>query len=266
MKNYNQETVLLTWTLKPNSKVSEWIFWHKWCLKPEERQKDYFYSILYYIIYSNFKNIVFCENSNYEFWNFITILKQLAKYYNKNLEIIQFQWNIDKVLDSHYWYWEWEITNYALENSKILQKSTGRYKITWRYIVENINDIIKFHKNDKNLFFRFVTYSLFSLNTMIFKISKKDYNKYLKDINNKLTSKILLETLYYKTLKNTDINIWQLKVKPYIIRRDYKSKKIKFFHKILFKIWCRSYNSNICNILEQLKNFTNIFRIKKGNG
>ena len=252
--DYNWETVLLTGCIEPTSKISIWKYWYKWSINVNERLKDYFFSIQYYIMYSDFKNIIFCDNSNYKCLEHISILKELANIYGKNLEVLQFEWDNVKITNTYYGYWEWEIINYALSNSKILWNCKSWYKITGRYIIENINDIIALHKDDKNLFFRLMfPYSFFSLCTALFKVSKEDYNKYLKDINCKLEAWTALESLYYKTLKKTNISVWNLKTIPHRLWRDSRYWEINKFHNVLLKLWLRNYNSKLWILLDYLK-------------
>ena len=243
---YEWETVLLTGTINPNTKVREWKYWHKWSISINERIIDYYISIQFYIAYSNFKNIVFCENSNYERNEQIKSLNKIAKACNKNLEIIQFEWNKNALLKTYYWYWEWEIINYALSKSKILPKCKNRYKITWRYIIENINNIIEYNKKDNNLFFRLMfSFNFHTICTALFKTNNETYNKYLYNINDKLEPQVALEELYYKVLKETDIKSWKLWEIPHRLWRDSERWKINIYHRLFFIAWCRNYKYNI---------------------
>ena len=247
------ETVLLTGTIKPNIKIRGWKYWYKWSIDVNERIMDYYISILFYITYSDFKNIVFCENSNYNFDTQITSLKKIAETCNKNLEIIQFKWNNDALQKTYYWYWEWEIINYALSKSEILQNCKNWYKITWRYIIGNINSILERNKKDDNLFFRLLFgFWLFTICTAFFKTNNITYNKYLYDINDKLKPWITLESLYYIVLKKSTIKSWKLSEIPYRIWRDSKYRNTNTYQKLAFYIWLWNYDGIMVRILENM--------------
>ena len=80
------QTLLLTWTIKPISEILSVNSYHSTSLDPEARYSQYIDTIIYYIVNSNFTHIVFCENSNYPIKDYPTILG-LAKIYNKLLWI-----------------------------------------------------------------------------------------------------------------------------------------------------------------------------------
>ena len=82
-------TILLTATIAPSSKVNN--------LKVTDidiRYKQYITNIIKYMMIPEVKNIIFCENSNYTILDYDMLL-QLAKYYNKNLEFLQFVGDVD---------------------------------------------------------------------------------------------------------------------------------------------------------------------------
>lgn len=193
--------LLLTWTVKPTAKIK--------CKTPAEldfskRKKEYLRGILYYIVESNFTKIVFCENSN-TFLNEYETLKEIANSFDKKLEILTFQWDISLTWLHSYGYWESEILDYAYEHSELLKSEVSFYKISGRYIVSNINAIIKDLSNYANYFHRpWLMWPLFSIATSFFKISRENYSlflyKKLRDFHIKNNSDLALEKIWYLLL------------------------------------------------------------------
>lgn len=175
----------------------------------DDREKQYIDALNYYIFNSDFKHIIFVDNSNHILpifkKNQIINNKWIIKINNKTIEYITFDWNkLTKMYG--YWYSESEILDYAMDNSVILknmQNNESFFKITWRYIIKNINNIIKI--SQEQLFFRWIRW--FSCITGIFKITKKDYltrlYKKVKEfyINNPNWF-ITLESVYYIILRD----------------------------------------------------------------
>lgn len=206
-------TLLLTWTIKPNNdrKHISTVLSDKNFFDPEYRLKDYISTILYYITQSDFDNIVFCENSNYEIKN-IGDIQNTAKLFNKKFELLQFEWDSEKVLQYSYHYWEAEIFDYAFENSILLSQSKSFFKSTWRYIVYNINQLIADYKDRDYFFYKWFWFtSILSINTAFFMVSSDFYRKYLykKQLayyskNHTSQSKFIpLEGVFYQLLKKT---------------------------------------------------------------
>ncbi len=236
--DYNGRTLLLTWTIAP----SNWIikFNYKNSLSPEKRLKEYENSIKYYIENSFFQKIVFCENSYYDCDNWKTEMYKFAKNNDKSLEILQFKWNVEKTLELSYSYGEWECIDYAFDNSKLLKESINRWKITWRYIVKNINDIVLSADRYENLLFKWLRpLWFFAIDTSIFKVSNVTYKKYLYDAKNDITKKNnkCIENIFYDRIRNKKINFWKLKVLP---KKDgYRDSwyEERFYHRYFLKIW-----------------------------
>lgn len=245
-------TLLLTGTITPSSKIENKSTND---LNIENRKKDYIRALLYYITQSHFENIVFCENSNTDIEEFKSI-KNIAKKFNKNLEILTFSWNVDLAIKYWYWAWESEIFDYFFENSKLLKDSDSFYKITWRYILRDINNIIKNTENIWNYFHKqWLFMTQFTLSTAFFKISKSNYKKYLykkqielykeidkKDYKNEIYFKnhFPLERVWYCLLRNELLEIKQTFSFPIF----YEYPKINShwfnnnFRDLIYKIYC----------------------------
>ena len=189
------------------------------------REKQYEDALKYYIYNSNFTHIVFIDNSNHVL-NFIKKLQPNKKNYyiinNKTIEYISYNWN--KLTEKFFYgYWEQEIMDYALDNSTILkklQKNDSFFKITWRYIIKNINHLID--RKEQELFFRWLWW--FSCVTAIFKITKWNFINYLYWKVRQFYIKfsqwhfITLETVYYIHLRNHIYNTVKVKYPIFIFR------------------------------------------------
>lgn len=175
-------TLLLTWTIKPNEKVlKQW--YNSFTINHKKRLKEYINSIIFYISQSDFNNIVFCENSNYNIpEKDLIILRDLSQYYNKKIELLQFSWNYDKIKEKWYNYWEWECIDYAFDNSILIKESSNWYKISWRYKFWNINNIINEWNDSAYYFYRFSFPFLYWVVTEIFKCTNEIYWKYLYNV------------------------------------------------------------------------------------
>ena len=252
--NISKNTLLLTWTINPQ-------IWktikYKNSLNPKVRIKEYIKSLFFYITISDFDNIVFCENSNYKCEEYMKNINHIAKLYNKNFEFLQFIWNHKETIQRKtYSYWEWEILDYAFNNSKLLKQSKSRYKITWRYIIYNINDIIKSSQNTENLLFRWLwSFSFFSIDTSLFKVSNEVYKKYLYDSKILTEKNKCVEKIFYEKLNWKDINFWKLEVLP---KKDWYWDDWHYeniYHHILLKLWFRNMKNIVMLFLSRLYNF-----------
>lgn len=208
------ESLLLTWTISPSRGQK----YQSASLSPEIRELQYFKSLVFYIAQSNFNKIVFCENSDYSFSNDrINNLKYLSELYKKEVELLHFRWDFERTNRLWYWYWEWECLDYAIDNSKILKDAKTFYKLTGRYIIWNINDILNIHKDSKNLFIRDIP-SYFTMNTAFFKMEVNLYKKYFynaKKFVNHLKNENF-ESAFYKIVydKNLFYCTQKLKILP----------------------------------------------------
>ncbi len=246
-------TLLLTWTIHPDLWNNH--DYRSWSLLPDIRWKDYLKTLIFYITLSNFDNIVFCENSFYDIWDDLDLLNTLSKDYGKCFEFLQFIWDNEKCKKINYWYGEGEIIDYAYDNSKLLKSSNGRYKITWRYIISNINKMLELHDWIDNLFFRNIP-EFSAINTAFFKTNNEDYKEFYN------LKKVLLDSwdkwralkyIYYeKILSMNSLNIWKLKDLPCRFNIQTKNKKSNFlkrdifrYEKIAFTLWLFSVNKTV---------------------
>jgi hypothetical protein len=101
---------------------------------PDERKRQYIDALNYYAKNTSLP-IVFAENSNTDIRFFLNSLP------NKNIEILTFDGNHDKIHGKGYG--EAEIIEYAVNNSKYIDKKTCIIKITGRLIINNIKGFIR---------------------------------------------------------------------------------------------------------------------------
>lgn len=201
-------TLVLTATITPLSSIENK---SSLDLNVDKRKKDYIRSLLYYISQSNFDNIIFCENSSTNIPEF-EALKTLACTFEKNLEILLFQWDQSLAINHGYGAWEAEILDYIFEHSHLLKSSDSFIKITWRYILKDINEITEWLKSVENYFHKqWLFMTQFTFSTAFFKISKENYEKYL-----------------YKK---------QIKCYQQIAKKDYKNKFFFRNHFPLERLW-----------------------------
>ena len=213
-------------------------------ISEDERLRQYLDTLIFYITKSNFSDIVFVDWSWYKV-NDLNYLVKLAKIYNKNLEILWFTNDWDKVVSKWKWYWENKIIEYAIKNSKLIDNHDTFFKVTWRYTVKNINEIVLNEKNRDNCFFKWY-YWKFYCNTAFFKVSKIFFQKYLFWIWELVNDKewIYLEHIYYDVLKKERKQISCFKVLPIMHWVSWWSWKkldqnpiVLLIIKILSKFW-----------------------------
>lgn len=247
------EILLMTWTISPSKTIN----YRSSTLSPVDRELQYFKSILYYITQSNFWKIVFCENSNHKFnEEKLWIIKFLSKLYNKEIELLCFKWDYRKTNELWYWYGEWECIDYAIDNSKLLKESKMFYKVTWRYIIWNINQMIDFYKKNNNIFIRYSILQYFAMDTAFFKIDKSLYKEFFYNaktmVNHQKNSfyetvfhSILLKNNLYKC--SSKINLLPIRINCNdnyfswnILRYSVTSRGKSRYDTIFLKLWLYS--------------------------
>lgn len=149
---------------------------------------------------TNFDIVIFCENSNFKY-NF----SNLTKKSKKKFEYLCFQGDFEKSNAYGKGYGKGEIISHALNNSKYLKNSESFYRL----IVENINDVLKNSKNNKNYFLN----DLFCANTLDTKFYKIKKNNYIKYFNNTYKivrdkEKYILENAFFDAFKSNKINFF----------------------------------------------------------
>lgn len=203
------ETILLTACINPNTD-------HQVSINDiETRLKSYQDALLFWIKDSNFKNIVFCENSLYPFDS--KKFDDLSDLYNKKFEFISLQGS-ELGKERGKGFLEGEMMEFALKNSKLLKSSESFYKVTGRLIIKNVNTLLKLHKNDPSVFLLAARKST-TIDTRFFKCSKEAFIHLLGNSYKSVFDKngYYLEHSYFDTIRNKNIQIKPFKLYPDII-------------------------------------------------
>lgn len=202
-ENVGNICLLITGCISPNKEQS-FLF-----LKDiEERLKQYIDSILYYLRYSSFKMIVYCDNSNFFYDNIDWICSE-AERHGKQFEWISFLGDDGKIVKCGKGYGEGEIIEYALENSKLLRESKAFFKVTGRLKVLNIDYILRRIKSEnKNYFNRDIYSGRKGIDTRFYCVNTEFYrNNLLKvyyglDVVNRSLENAFWDALKQKEYKN----------------------------------------------------------------
>lgn len=140
------DILLMTWSILVDKNLK---FHHH--IKSNERLREYMDAFLFYIKESNFMNIVYVDWNDYPV-DRLSFLMDLWSIYWKKVELISFKNNQSKIVEKWKWWWDQTIIEYAINNSELLSWCTNFYKVTWRYIVKNINDILRKNIEHDNVF------------------------------------------------------------------------------------------------------------------
>ncbi|SEW14430.1 hypothetical protein SAMN05428988_2454 [Chitinophaga sp. YR573] len=108
---------------------------------PAVRKEQYVDSILFYLEKPWLTAMIVCDNSGFDFSTVATI-QQLAASRNKQIELLSFEVDSDRVLKSGKGYGEGAIMNFILDNSHLIQQYDFFYKVTGRVKVTNIDEIV----------------------------------------------------------------------------------------------------------------------------
>ena len=105
------------------------------------RLNQYLEAIEFYIKYTKVKDIAFVENSNFTYD--YSDVYDLAKNHNKNIEILAFEGDHKKTSEYGKGYGEGEIIKYFYINSELLKRHGYFIKVTGRFKLLNIDEILK---------------------------------------------------------------------------------------------------------------------------
>jgi len=108
---------------------------------PSVRLKDYERALKWWLSNPHTPELIFCENSGYDLSSLAKICKEQNPY-NKKVELFSFDDNnYQRTLGKGYG--EIRTIAYALEHSKLINPDTMVFKITGRYYIANIKDMIQ---------------------------------------------------------------------------------------------------------------------------
>ena len=206
----------------------------------KERLNQYQSAITRYIEESVFNNIVFIENSGYEFD--YKKFEKLAEKNHKKFEFMQVETDIEKTIKLGKSYGEAILIKRGIEESKLLKKAKCIYKVTGRIFLKNSKQICK-GKNEQNQFIVFNKSKW--CNTSFFKVSKDDFENVLKNAYlycDESKGKDL-ESVYFDLLIKSNLKVSTFKKYPELIGvvgttgERYDRSKFKIFIKnILIKL------------------------------
>jgi len=115
-----------------------------------ERLEQYIAAIRKWIINTRISRIVVCDNSGFIYDR--TSFEELGAAHGTEVEFLSFLGDQQKIKMQGKGYGEGEIIRYALENSQLLQQSTGFFKVTGRVFITNYNRLSRFVKADQAYF------------------------------------------------------------------------------------------------------------------
>lgn len=180
----------------------------------KERYSMYTESVESYIENSAFNNIVFAENSQYDFP--ADRFLEMAKKYNKKFEYIRCPSYIRETIRHGKSYGEARMIDDALKMSTLLQENSTIYKITGRIFLKNSKDICKTLKKHKNEYIVYMSKKWCFTN--IFKFNRADYISYWKNVWNRCDEKSGndIERVFFNILEeNPDLDVGCFSVYPY---------------------------------------------------
>lgn len=193
--------LLLSATIKPIP------FFNSGRIDPKEREEDYFKSTDFYL--SKGYRVVFVENSNTKSNNIIELGKQ-----NPNLEYLTFESKESHLGKSK---GEIEIINFALKNSQLLQSVDYIIKITGRYLISNIDQLILPTNDIEKPVYMNPTRNLRWADTRIMMMKKSYYFKFFIPLATKYLDEskgVFMENIFIKSLfqflieEGGELNLW----------------------------------------------------------
>ena len=221
-----------------------------------ERYHMYTESIEAYIRKSVFNNIVFAENSQYEFPE--DRFSEIAHKYSKQFKYVRCPSYIRETISHGKSYGEARMIEDALKTSSLLQESSTIYKITGRIFLKNSKDICKTLKRHKNEYIVYMSKKWCFTN--IFKFNRADYITYWDNIWKRCDEKSGndIERVFFKILdENPNLDVGCFSVYPYFdgiqgaTLKPYSGKKSeRMLRSALCKIGAFTYGTTTSRMLK----------------
>lgn len=221
-----------------------------------ERYHMYTESIEAYIRKSVFNNIVFAENSQYEFPE--DRFSEIAHKYSKQFEYVRCPSYIRETISHGKSYGEARMIEDALKTSSLLQESSTIYKITGRIFLKNSKDICKTLKRHKNEYIVYMSKKWCFTN--IFKFNRAAYITYWDNIWKRCDEKSGndIERVFFKILdENPNLDVGCFSVYPYFdgiqgaTLKPYSGKKSeRMLRSALCKIGAFTYGTTTSRMLK----------------
>ena len=162
------------------------------------RLHQYEVAIEWWIRKSNFKNIIFIENSGFPFG--VRKYTQLAELTQKKFEYIQGTPFVEETIAHGKSYGEIKLISEAIEKSMLLKSEKSFYKCTGRLIIKNVNRILR-TKYKSDTVFTGVPADKWAF-TWFFSVNIDFYKKYLSDAYKYVEDQkgVYMEHIYYERL------------------------------------------------------------------
>ena len=185
----NRNLLLLTATITPKSGVPN--------LKrtdPKQRLTDYIEALKFYLSHVNQScdGIIFVENSNSDISQLQAIVH--AADLTDQVEFIVFD-GLDYPVQYDRGYGEFKLLNYGMTHSRLIQKSSNKkvvvWKITGRYIIQNIAHIIANQPKKFDLFCNCRNYPKYWVDTYVMAWTPTGYETCLRDVYHRLKTNVI---------------------------------------------------------------------------
>lgn len=180
--------LLLTATITPKSGVPNLKRTH-----PEDRLNDYAQALTFYLsqVGQACDGIIFVENSNSD----ISKLKDLVDSQNKTnaVEFIVFD-GLDYPTHYDRGYGEFRLLDYGMSRSQLVKQSTDArtiiWKVTGRYIVQNLAEIIATQPHEFDLYCHCRNYPKYWVDTYFMAWTPEGYETCLRDVYHRLKTNV----------------------------------------------------------------------------
>lgn len=179
----------------------------------DQRLNEYKESISWALCDTPFQRVIFCDNSGYDL-STLGGYKDIAIKKKKELEILSFKGDSEKVSLQGKGYGEGEIIKYVLENSILMSKCDCFYKLTGRLKISNIKKILDKSANDIYFNLNYPYHDMFD--TRFYKISVDYYKKYFLNVYEKVNDANTnwLERVFFNTARDNKL-LGKIKCYPY---------------------------------------------------
>jgi hypothetical protein len=171
---------------------------------PKLRLQDYQKALVFYspLIGTCFDAIVFAENSGSDLSALASSIKDPGAH---AVEFISF-YGLDFPPSHGRGYGEFRLVDFAIEHSKIIGENDIIWKVTGRYIIENIHKIVRSRPNGADLYCHMRNHPYRLCELYLLSWNSRAYNRVIKGIYPKLRSDIVPgkfsidETLFRKEI------------------------------------------------------------------
>lgn len=181
-----------------------------------ERERQYLESIRYFIRESPMTNIVVCDNSGFRYPD---SLYAEANKMHKQIELLSFVGDRDRVMRYGKGYGEGEIMDFVLRNSLLVARSEGFLKVTGRLKVANLLQILR--RSDLLRGNYFMPVSLLRprwlvpraarpcVDTRVYYVTRDFFSRFLLTVYKDVRERegFLLEHAYYKAIAASSVPV-----------------------------------------------------------